>query len=478
MAVSAKSSMATIEQFIARVGHQKAAEEAHTEAGSIGGETSHPVKNVDDRTEVAQEGERSKENTSDVKEEQGSASVDSTPEATTKSGSVAQRLAKKAGENPFTKNVKKTAPTGSATDKVKKADGGPVQSEGSAADDSEESVLNPQPTGKTPDIETNSAKGGKEDPGSSHEARTDNDKLDGHKYANDADPIKIASDLKGIGDNLLAQLSWVSEQLGQTKAAEDVQQVAQQRGNVPQQRQQVKQAAPVLDQHVQAQLGWEMAGLINGTMDKQAADLMVKSALEQVIYDASTDAVKLAHYLDNFFYSAEQAQKQAEGEGDPMAAMGGGGGDPMGGGGAPPPPMGGGAPDAMGGGGGGEDEMMAALGGGEGADPSGGGGGEGGGGGDDAQHLAQILDQLGVSPEELQQAIQEEMGGGGGEEGGDAGGDPLAGGAAPPGMGGGEKPAFDRRGGRQTKQGAAKAGNYQAGMAEYISELISRSRRK
>jgi hypothetical protein len=68
-------------------------------------------------------------------------------------------------------------------------------------------------------------------------------------------------------------------------------------------------------------------------------------------------------------------------------------------------------------------------------------------------------------------------GGGGGGEGGDAGGDPLAGGAAPPGMGG-EKPAFDRRGRHNTKTGAAKAGNYHAGMAEYISELISRSRRK
>ena len=71
---STQSTMGTIESFLNTVGRVKAAE-AHTEPGSIGGATAHPVKDVDDRTEVAKEGERSKENESDVKEDQGKVGV-------------------------------------------------------------------------------------------------------------------------------------------------------------------------------------------------------------------------------------------------------------------------------------------------------------------------------------------------------------------------------------------------------------------
>ena len=51
--------------------------EANTEAGSYEGGTSHPVKAVDDQTEDANEGERSSENSSDVKKQVPGGGVDS-----------------------------------------------------------------------------------------------------------------------------------------------------------------------------------------------------------------------------------------------------------------------------------------------------------------------------------------------------------------------------------------------------------------
>ena len=53
------SRLTTIDQFLQKV-RVKTAAEANTEPGSIGGETSHPVKDVDDSTQDAEEGERSK----------------------------------------------------------------------------------------------------------------------------------------------------------------------------------------------------------------------------------------------------------------------------------------------------------------------------------------------------------------------------------------------------------------------------------
>lgn len=482
MVASAQKSMATIDQFVNRVGRVKAAEEAHTEAGSIGGETEHPVKNVDDRTEVAQEGARSKENEKDVKEEQGAPGVNSAPEATAKTG--AARLAK---------------------GRTKAGEGGAVSSTGSAADDAEPSPLNPQPTGKTPDLETSGTKAGKKDPGSSHPARTDNESLDGHKYSADADPIKMAGDLKTVGDDLLARLAWLSEAIGDSKQAADVQRVA---GGAPASTKQAAAAPQTIDPHVQMQLGWELAALVTGQMDKQAADRMVHTALTDVIATGVADAVKVAHYLDNFFAAAEASQKQAEGGPPPDPAMmggGGGGGPPMmpppgGGGGGPPPGM-----DGGGGGDGGGADMLAALGGGQSADGMGGGGppgmggggppglegggggppgaGGGGGGPGEAAELAALLEHLGVSREELEQAMSEEEGGGGGGGGLGGGGDhdgDEGGGGLPPGAGAGggglEHQAGDRRGTTQ-KRGAAKQGDYRTGMRDYITEIIGRSRR-
>ena len=104
---------------------------AYNEPGSIGGPTSHPVKDVDDGTQKATEGARSAENSADVKEQEMAGNVDSA------------------------------------------ADKGPDQ----------ESVqfnvgVTSTETGKDPANENN-YKGDKDDPGTSHPAKTD----DGEKYA-------------------------------------------------------------------------------------------------------------------------------------------------------------------------------------------------------------------------------------------------------------------------------------------------------
>jgi hypothetical protein len=438
-------SMQTIDQFLGAVGSVKIAAEANTEPGSIGGETSHPVKNVDDRTEKAKEGERSSENAADVKKDQGSASVDSTPEAKAASAiDVAARFAKK-------------------------AEGGAVQTPGSAADDHLQIGTNVQATGDDPANETGKAKGGKEDPGSSHPARTDNDALDGHKYAYDANtPLeKMANDFKDLGENICAQIAWMSQQGGNQKTAAAA--TAQANGKPATPPESTKQAG-ALDPELAAQAGWELAGLLNGTMDKQAADAMVENTVTEIIKTASADADRTAAFFNDYF---AQLNKQAEGEGEPPA-------DPSQppGGEMPPGGAGGGDPAAM----------MAAMGGGAGADPMGGAGGPppgAGGGGEDAeaQQLAAVLEQLGITPEELQAAMAAEAGGGAGggmppgaggpPPGAMAGGPPPGAGGPPPGAGG-PPPGMEVQGSDKKAVGGEKVAN----MREYISEIISRSRKK
>ena len=407
MTTSAQASMQTIDQFLSAVGSVKTAAEANTEPGSIGGATTHPVKNVDDRTEPAKEGERSAENTADVKKDQGSSSVDSTSEAKAASVmDVASRFAKKAE--------------------------GAVQTAGSAADDHVQIGTNVQATGDDPSNETNKAKAGKEDPGSSHPARTDNDALDGHKYAYDSNtPLeKMANDFRDLGENVCAQIAWLSQQGGNQKTAAAA--TVQANGRAPTA---VKQANAI-DPQLAAQAGWELAGLLNGTMDKQAADAMVENTLAEIIKTASDDADRTAAFFDEYF--ANMA-KQAEGE--------------------PPMDPSGGPPGAEGGGGGGGEDQ-------------------------EAQQLAMVLEQLGVSPEELEAAMASIAGGGDPGAGGmppGAGGPPPGAGGMPPGAGGpppgagagGPPPGMEVQGSDRTARGEKVAN-----MRGYISEIISRSRQR
>lgn len=446
MTRNAQSSVSTIDDFITSVGISKVAADPISEPGSKGGETSHPVKSVDDRLTKAKEGERSAENTKDVKEDQGKPSVENAPEAKTASAAsifqVASRFAKK-------------------------ADGDAVSKPGSAEDDQLQIGTKKAPTGEDKSVETASAKAGKEDPGSSHPARTDNDSLDGHKYAADAPLEKLAMAMRDIGNDICAQVHYLSNQQGSTATAEKA--AAAQTDNRPATAPRGSQA-PALDPNLAKQAGWELAGLINGTHDKQAVDRMVNEALYGVVKTASEDA-------DRFIaYSREYFTKLAEGEEAPESEAGGGSGPaPGGGGGGAPPP----------GGGGEEEAILAGLGGGE--PGMEGGGGEPG--GDQAvQQLAQILEQLGVTPEELQQAMEAGgMGGGGmgGPPGGGMGGPPPdAGGGMPPPPGGGGMPPMGGGGGAPPPgmEAMASAGSHKtaavdkSAVANYVREVVARSR--
>jgi hypothetical protein len=405
--------MRSIDRFLQEVAAtEKRAAEAHTEYGSVGGPTTHPVKDVDDSTEEAREGARGAENAADVKADQGPASVESVPD------NVA---AKKAA-------ARKVAVDG-------KSEGGSVNPPGTATDDQLQIGTRKSTTGQDPAVETSSAKAEKEDASggrlgnSTHPARTNNGELDGYKYAEM--PLeqlaKVASDL---GNNLLAKLAELTgnqHKLDVNKNGKiDGSDLASLRGGKDEEEDEEKEATDLA-----GQAGWELAGLLSGNFDKRAADSLVQGTLEEIIKVASEDADKVATFLASY---SDEMSKKAEGEMpadvDPAAMMGG-------------DPAAGAGPD--------EAAMADAMTGGE----------EVGQGGDDVEQLAAVLEQLGISPEELEAA--------------------MAGSEAPeadegtaseaPGM---EVEASDKR---RAKQAAAKKGAADKSVRDYIQEVLERSRR-
>lgn len=422
MPSSAIQSMRSIDRFLQEVAAEKRAAEAHTEPGSVGGGTTHPVKNVDDSTEEATEGARAAENTADVKADQGPASVESTPE------NVA---AKKA-------SARKQAVDG-------KSEGGSINPPGTASEDQLQIGTKKEPTGQDPAVETSSAKAEKEDAtggrlgNTTHPARTNNGELDGYKYAEM--PIeqlaKVASDM---GNNLLAKLAELKGDqhkldVNNNGKIEGSDLAALRGGKKKEDHEEDEKEATDLA----GQAGWELAGLLSGNFDKQAADSLVHGTLEEIIKTASEDADKVAAFLASY---SEEMSKKAEGEMpagvDPAAMMGG---DP--------------AAEA-----GAEEAAMAdAMTGGEGA----------GEGGDDVEQLAAVLEQLGISPEELEAA----MAGGAGDEAGAE--DDTA--SEAPGM---EVEASDKKAKAKpatAKQAAAKKGAAEKSVRDYIQEVLERSRR-
>lgn len=416
MKTAAMSTNLTIDAFLGQVGRIKQAAEAHTEPGSIGGETKHPVKNVDDRTEVAQEGARSAENDKDVKEDQGAAGVNSQAQA-------------KAGA-------------------AKRAEGAPM-TPGSAADDHLQMGTNVQATGDDPANETGKAKAGKTDPGSKHPARTDNDGLDGHKYAG-LSFHKLAALAAAVGNDLCAQAAWLSQ--GPAPAAAAAKQAAA-----------AKPAAPGVAADLAEAAGYELAGAVGGH-DKRALDQVVANELALLVKVAQDRAAMVHGWLTEY---GEAQTKAAQAK----AANG------------MPPPDGGGPPADDG-------AMLAALGGGEPADggmpPPDGGAMPPDGGGDDeakAEELAQVLAELNVSPEELQQLLDQQ---GGDEAPPDAA---AGGGGMPPPAGGAPGMEVQARAGAAKRPLAKRASapattKKQGGVVptaeqtrQFIVEMIERSRR-
>lgn len=401
MATTVKNQIDSIDRFLKAVGYSEKNAAANTEAGSIGGETTHPVKDVDDSTEDASEGARSAENTADVKADQGPASVENAKKAAAKKRASANKWA--AEKDPT----------------------------GSAADDQLQIGTNKQPTGEDPSVETSSVKAEKDDVETSHPASTDNSELDGNKYASmsTAELHKLSNDL---GNRVLVSL---------TKNAEfhDDDEEARKSDSDSDSASDIMEEKGAVD--LAGQAGWELAGLLSGQFDKRAADSLVYSTLSEIIKTANDDADKAAVYLHSY---QNELRKQAEGEEMPPEM------DPSAGG---MPPAGGGD----------EAAMAGAMGGGEAPE---------GEGGDDVEQLAAVLDQLGISPEELEAAMA-----GQGSEGGEGGASPMD-----PSMGGGAPPEMANAAPNMEveaayKQAAAKKGAANKNVRDYIQEVLERSRR-
>ena len=323
-----RSFLAEVETQQVKAASAKKAE-ANTEAGSYEGGTSHPVKSVDDQTSDASEGERSSENSADVKSQVPAGGVDS--------------------------------------NKAK-----PPEQEGQQFDVGMKSTS----TGEDPAHEDD-YKGTKDDPGTAHPAKTE----DGEKYssmnfiqlkkltekkanailASVAVTLNKRAGLQGAqhkldvdGDKKLESSDFAKLRKGQTAH------------KTP--------AAPKMDEKKAAAVGYDQA-VQAGVLSQEDASSFFKSASENLIRGALSAATATGQYLTAFnrqllTKAAEEgeeheggemagheasespAQESAENSGDigidegDLAAMAG-----------EAPPAGG----AMGGEAGGVDELLAAL---------------------------------------------------------------------------------------------------------------------
>lgn len=371
--------------------------------GGYAGKSSHPSASIDNNVQGANTGERASENSSDVKAEVGAPSVDSTAEATNKDGSGDQ-------------------------DKQQLNIG------------TEQSA-----TGEDPSTEDD-YKGTKDDPGTSHPAKTE----DGEKYGS----VKFAeakTRANTLANSILADLAngFGSQLLGGVKVAgakpaaapaKPATKAAASAGVTPGL---LNKAASAVQGNPAAQAGYELAAILG--VEKSAAEAAVAASIEATINDAQLDATLFGNYFSNYQKRAAARPKTAGDDeggedhssaGDSASGAGGGEGSA-----APPPSDAGG--DMGGGelaGGGGGDSLGDLLGGGSdpggmmgGAPPDAGGmGGDMGGGVSKQQALEQLVSalmELGIPIDQLAAA-----GGEGGAPPPGAGGPPGMG-APPPGMG-------------------------------------------
>jgi len=409
----------TIESLLQSVDVPEKRAESNTEAGGYQGASTHPVTKVDDRTDDAVEGARSKENTEDVKDEPNRG-----------------------------KTVDETKPgPGAGQDSVQTNIG-----------------ITSKATGEDSGAETDSTKPGKEDGGtfqgsSTHPARTDNDQIDGHKWSADIRSLRqLCKQAEDIGNDLCATIAAQADTTIKKRAEQMTTISLNSAGDSTASGQKDPKAggitgpdgAPITNDKVDskvnakksadqaAQAGYDLAGVFAdfdiGTEDKQAADAMVIDTIGNIILTAHRRAEKCAAFYQAHF--DPRNQKVAEGEEPPMDAAPSDGGEA--------PAEGGGGPDEAallellqgGEGMGGEEALGGMAGGGEGGgDPAA--GGEGGGEGDLAA-LEQVLQELGITPEELEQMIMEQQAGGGGGDPMAGGGDPMAAAGGAGGAGGGD----------------------------------------
>jgi hypothetical protein len=458
MSIQKKANLVgTIEDLLAAVGaEEKQAAHANTEAGGFQGSSTHPVTKVDDKTDDAVEGARSAENTSDVKSEPNRGQT-----------------------------VDETTPgPGAGQDSVQTDVG-----------------ITSKATGEDSGAETDSAKSGKEDGGtfqgsSTHPARTDNDSLDGHKYS--ADLRTLCKQAEDIGGELLAALA-VSPNRDIAKRAEHMTSMSYNASGEPAALGQEESFEAKSAEAAQA--GYDLAGVFSNldipAEDKQAADMMVVDTIGNVIATAGRRADKAAEFYHSHFTKLAEGEEEALSEEEALLGEEDAGAPMLDGAGGLPPEEGGLGEEGLGGDGGEMEALMQllaqgeemggeeALGGMAGGEEMGGLGGEelgglGGeeGGEDEMAMLEQVLQELGVTPEELEQAVAAE-GGGGGEMGAEDPAAALAGGAPPmdpaamAAMGGGA-PGMEAQASWLPKT-ASDLQKY-AKMRDVIQEITNRSR--
>lgn len=336
----------TVADFLAQYEHQVKGADAPTETGLYDGKSAHPTAKAPDMTQTPAEGSHGKELSKEVKKQFPAGVVEKTEDAKAAADLLAHisGTIKKAGE---TCGACKKSPCSCA---VKKAGEGAVTPGTAAEDQVNQGPKQLDSDDPAPTKPKATKDDGQYDGPSSHPARTDNDELNGGKYAEDKPFGYYIAEMRKLADDICAQvISLPSAQAPAVKEGGD----------------------PNLDPALAQQVGWELAGLVNTLTDKQAADAVVHTGLEEILWRGIADGEKAADYYDAYF----SGRKQAAGD-------------------EPPPPASpaeqGGGPPAMG-----PDAAMAAAGGGA---P---------GGGDPQQMIEQIAQQLGIPPEQLMQLLQE-----------------------------------------------------------------------
>lgn len=307
----------------AAAGQTKVAGPTPADPGYQGGSSSHPTASADNGAQAASEGERSSENTADVKKQQGALSVDSTADA----------------------------------------------SPGADKDNSLNLGMSQSMPGEDPSVEDN-YKDKKDDPGTSHPATTE----DGQKYGS-ANFKQASEKVIALGNKLLADVA-----LGYTRKTAAA--PAAKPAAAPAAKTAAAPAAASAETAVNILAGYDLAASIG--LDKTAAVGLVEDVIENSINEAYERADLLGGFYQKL--AADEAEAEGEdhtnpGGGEEAGGSGAGGGEgaPGAGGGAPagdagPPAdmaglagaMGGGAPGGAPGAGGGGDEaalqeLVAAL---------------------------------------------------------------------------------------------------------------------
>ena len=417
-----------------KVAAAKSASPTPADPGGYQGASSHPSAHVDNDVQKATTGARAAEYEADVKKQQGALAVDNTPE-----------MSQEGRQDEVQQNIGTTVAA----------------------------------TGEDPAAEKD-YKGTKDDPGTSHPAKTN----DGEKYSSVT--FKQAhTNCSSLGNEILADLiNFGTSQLAGEKAA----------GMPPAFLANIKKkktgGEPKSDQdkldgdskiegddkkEAAFSAGYELAAALG--LDKRAAEANVRDVCANTLREADEMADLFVGFFTAKQAGADPIEEAAEGE-DHSAPGDVGSGE---GGEADPAAAAGGMESMMGGGGG--------VGGGV-------GGGEGGGAGLEAappseeealQELAMALQELGIPPEALLQGLSGGAGGQGGEAGGDPAGAAPVGSAMPPDVApkmaaanelqtiGNAVVNFQRSGNFQIKEARTKrARQLRDIMKDHVRELVSR----